>query len=336
MARKFNNDELIEPKQHNQKISDRINEAILKGMEIEPGDRPQLIENWLELMSSTKENLKVFKFDTVKVNNRGQIIKTERHLAKYFVEDFGNGITIEMIEIPGGTFMMGSPEVEEGRYKNESPQHEVTVSSFYMGKYEVTQAQWKAVAGLPQVMRELKPEPSIFKGDDLPVERVSWYDAVEFCARLSKATGREYKLPSKAQWEYACRAGTTTPFHFGETITTELVNYHEKYTYRNEPKGESIETTTPVGSFPPNAFGLYDMHGNVWERCADTYQEESYEGAPRDGSAWIVEGNNSKYVLRGGYLGFDPQGCCSDYRDGNAPNGDLIFIGFRCIATRTL
>ncbi|NEO21280.1 MAG: formylglycine-generating enzyme family protein, partial [Moorea sp. SIO4A5] len=126
-----------------------------------------------------------------------------------------------MVAIPEGSFIMGSPETEEGHTNDESPQHRVTVTSFFMGKYPVTQAQWQAVAALPQVNRELEPDPSHFKGKNRPVEQVSWYDAVEFCERLSQYTKRPYRLPSEAEWEYACRAGTTTPFHFGETITTD-------------------------------------------------------------------------------------------------------------------
>ncbi|MEO1672258.1 MAG: formylglycine-generating enzyme family protein [Cyanobacteria bacterium J06631_2] len=250
-----------------------------------------------------------------------------------------------MVKIPGGTFMMCSPESEEGRSDDESPQYEVIVPSFSMAKYPVTQAQWKAVAALPQIERELKLEPSEFKGDDLPVDTVSWLDAMEFCARLSKATGRGYRLPSEAEWEYGCRAGTTTAFHYGETITTELANYRGTDwkiedtvylgNYANAPKGEYREKTTPVDSFPPNGFGLYDMHGNVSEWCADTYQE-SYEGAPNDGSAWIVEGNNSKYVLRGGSWFNNPHDCRSADRSGSPPALDIVNVGFRCVATRTL
>jgi formylglycine-generating enzyme required for sulfatase activity/tRNA A-37 threonylcarbamoyl transferase component Bud32 len=363
LARKFNNDELLEPKQHNPKLSDRLNEGILKGLEVEPSDRPQTVKEWLErlkmspsptklsqntvVFGSRSVELKIFEFDTVKTNDRGEIIKREHHSARYFTEDLGNGITLEMVEIPGGTFMMGSPEAERKRKDDESPQHEVTVPSFYMGKYEVTQAQWKAVAAMPQVERELKldPElfPSKFKGEELPVEYVIWYDAVEFCKRLSKTTGREYKLPSEAEWEYACRAGTTTPFHFGETITTELVNYKgtdweyggKVYpgNYAKGPKGKYREETTPVGSFPPNAFGLYDLHGNVSEWCADRYQE-SYTGAPRDGSPWVTENSNS-YVLRGGSWKHLPRYCRSAVRLRNAPGYSFTTFGFRCIASRT-
>ena len=233
-----------------------------------------------------------------------------------------------MVEIPGGSFTMGSPKDELKRSNDESPQHEVTVPSFYMGKHEVTQAQWKQVGALPQIERKLKPNPSYFKGDNLPVEQVSWYDAVEFCKRLSQATGKEYRLPSEAEWEYACRVGTTTPFYFGETTTTELVNYNGDYTYADAPKGKYRRKTTAVGLFPPNAFGLYDMHGNIWEWCADTYQE-SYVGAPDDGSAWTVD-KRTRHILRGGSWLVNPLNCRSAKRIRLAPDVDGNNFGFRC------
>ncbi len=212
------------------------------------------------------------------------------------VEDLGDGISLEMVEIPGGEFWMGASEGEEGSYKNEYPQHKVKVSPFLIGKYPVTQAPWRAVASLPEIERELVSEPSYYKGDDLPVECISWYDAIEFCQRLSRATGREYRLPSEAEWEYACRAGTTTPFHFGETITPDLANYIKS------ARGK----TTPVGRFQvANSFGLYDMHGNVWEWCADHWHD-NYEGAPEDGKPWLrrmgffSKKENQERVLRGG------------------------------------
>jgi formylglycine-generating enzyme required for sulfatase activity len=176
---------------------------------------------------------------------------------------------------------MGSPLDETGRYGDEGPQHEVHLTEFKMGRTPITQAQWRAVAALPKFDLELKPEPSFFKGDNLPVERVSWFDAMEFCRRLSQHTGRHYTLPTEAQWEYACRAGTTTPFHFGETIRPQLANYDS----------EEGVGTTKVGIFPANDWGLQDMHGNVWEWCLDHWHE-NYEGAPEDGSAWL--GNPEK------------------------------------------
>jgi eukaryotic-like serine/threonine-protein kinase len=207
--------------------------------------------------------------EVVTVDSRGRVTNRVQATAQSYVQDLGNGVGLEMMAIPGGRFLMGSPETEVQRYSSESPQHEVTVAPFFLGKYAVTQAQWRAVAALPKVERDLDAAPSYFKGANRPVEGVSWYDAVEFCQRLSQASGRKYRLPSEAEWEYACRAGTTTPFHFGETITAELANYDGNSTSANAPKGKYRNQTTNVGSFPPNSFGLYDMHGNVWEWCAD-------------------------------------------------------------------
>ncbi len=222
---------------------------------------------------------------------------------KSFTEDLGKDAILEMVAIPGGTFIMGSPENEEGRDDTESPQHEVTLQPFYMSKYPITQNQYQAIMG---------KNPSHFKGGNRPVECVSSYDATEFCQKLSQKTGKTYKLPSESQWEYACRAGTTTPFYFGETITTDLVNYNGNYTYGNSPKGKYREQTTDVGIFPPNAFGLYDMHGNVWEWCADDWHK-NYEGAPTDGSAWL-ENDDDTPVLRGGSWIIFPDQCRSAFR----------------------
>ena len=193
---------------------------------------------------------------------------------------------IDLIRIPSGRFLMGSPADELGRYEKEGPQHGVELKSFFMSRTPITQSQWREVARMPQIERELKEDPSSFKGGNRPVENVSWYDAMEFCSRLSHHTGRDYTLPSEAQWEYACRAGTTTPFHFGETISTDLANYDGNYTYGSGKKGEYRQRTTDVASFPANAWGLHDMHGNVWEWCLDDWHD-SYEGAPEDGSAWL-------------------------------------------------
>ncbi|MFM6659733.1 MAG: formylglycine-generating enzyme family protein, partial [Microcystis panniformis] len=251
--------------------------------------------------------LSVFNFEIVRVNAKGEQIEKESKQSQYFREDLGNDITLEMVAIPGGTFTMGSPANEKDSYGDERPQHQVTVPPFFLGKYPITQAQWRAIASRTdlKVKQDLDLNPARFKdrpdSDRRPVEQVNWYDAIEFCARLSKLTVRvrEYRLPSEAEWEYACRAGTTTPFYFGETITGELANYNAGYTYSGEPKGQYRQQTTPVGKFPPNAFGLYDMHGNVWEWCADTWHD-NYDGAPRDGSAWIENGNDNCSILRGG------------------------------------
>ena len=220
---------------------------------------------------------------------------------------------------------MGAPETEETSIDWERPQHRVEIAPFYMGRYPVTQAQYQAVMG---------ENPSRFKGENNPVERVSWHKAKEFCQKLSKQTGKTYQLPSEAQWEYACRAGTTTPFYFGETISTEQANYNGNYTYGNGKRGINRGQTTPVGSFPPNAFGLYDMHGNVWEWCEDICHN-NYEGAPDDGSAWVA-GVARIRVLRGGSWANLPRVCRCASR--SFPGYGNIFYGFRVVSSsvRTL
>ncbi len=298
----------------------------------EHGEYLQIGEVQFKIPQPEDDNLQIFEFEVVTVNRSEEIIKREPKQARYFTEDLGNNVTLDMVEIPGGRFIMGSPEGEGG--DNEKPQHEVTVPSFFMGKFPVTQAQWKEIASLPKVERDLKPDPSYFKGDERPVEQVSWYDAVEFCQRLSRLTGKEYRLPSEAEWEYACRAGTTTPFHFGETITSELANYNASQTYAQEAKGEYTKQTTPVGQFPPNAFGLYDMHGNIWEWCADNWHD-NYEGAPTDGSAWTQGGDDNLSPLRGGSWDDNPLLCRSAYRILNVGERDSIIdyfsLGFRVV-----
>ncbi len=279
------------------------------------------------------------------LGRKAPVIKRSRQQAHCFIEDLRNGVELEMVSIPEGSFLMGSPINEPKRSSYESPQHQVTVPPFFMGKYPVTQAQWKAVAALSQVNRELNRDPSKFKGANRPVEQVSWYDAVEFCDRLSQYTGKSYSLPSEAEWEYACRARTTTPFHFGETITSELANYDATEVYGAGVKGTSRGETTPVGSFEvANTFGLYDMHGNVWEWCLDDWHD-NYEGAPTDGSPWFDNKNDNFYqkqgrtVLRGGSWDYYPLNCRSAYRTCTYSrvnrNND---IGFRivCAAGRIL
>ena len=202
-----------------------------------------------------------------------------------------------------------------------------------MGKFPVTQSQWKAIADFPKVNIDLNPDPSTFKGANRPVETVSWDDAIEFCARLSKKTEKTYRLPSEAEWEYACRAGTTTPFYFGETITTDLANYNGNYTYGSAPKGEYRQQTTDVGKFPANPFGLFDMHGTIWEWCQDEWHK-NYNGAPKDGSAWLVDNDNQTRLLRGGSWSNDPRLCRSAYRNYDARDSRYSFVGFRVVLVR--
>ena len=300
--------------------------------------------------SSGASTLPTFEFKVVTVNERGE--PSHRRLwAEFYEENLGNGVILEMVSIPGGTFTMGSLAGEKIRwnkeelemsfvpefyqlyhqfyhqlrsseskkilYSNEEPRHPRTIAPFFMGKFPVTQAQWQAVMNV---------NPSSWKGKNLPVENVSWNDAVEFCQRLSRQTGREYRLPSEAEWEYACRAGTTTSFHFGETITTDLANYKEIYQGR----------TTPVGSFGvANAFGLYDMHGNVYEWCADPWHK-NYQGAPSDGRVWESGGDDSLRVLRGGSWNFSPKDCRSAFRPCLGPGSRNYNVGLRvvCVFSR--
>jgi formylglycine-generating enzyme required for sulfatase activity len=261
------------------------------------------------------------------------------------VERLYRDVAITMVKIPAGRFLMGSPVDEPKRSPAEGPLHEVKLESFFMGQTPITQAQWREVACWQerpgeQWDRQLEPNPSYHHGkglqgedktgllplesniDQCPVESVSWWDAMEFCDRLSQRTGRNYTLPSEAQWEYACRAGTTTPFCFGETISPELANYDGNDAYADGPKGIWRRKTTPVGMFPANAWGMQDMHGNVWEWCADHWHSY-YHGAPDDGSPriwpearsliWQVE-NAELRPLRGGSWSFPPAFCRSAAR----------------------
>ena len=294
------------------------------------------------------------EFETVTVNSSGKVIKTETYQASYYEQVLvENNPPLVMMGIPEGEFIMGSPETEPRRHNSESPQHQVKVAPFWLAQTPITNAQWNFVANLPQIQRKLNSKESN-REDDHPVTDVSWYDAMEFCARLSRYTGRDYRLPSEAEWEYACRAGTKTPFHFGDTITSELANYACDVTYAEEPAGEYRGKTVPVKSFPPNAFGLYDMHGNVDEWCAHPWHE-NYQGAPEDSRVWDEQYNNDNYyqniaenlaellkdnrerILRGGSWSIYPGACRSAYRLRDNPVDSNGFLGFRvaCGGART-
>jgi eukaryotic-like serine/threonine-protein kinase len=271
--------------------------------------------------------LRSIQFASVKLDSSGKEVGKPQGKAEVFDESLGNGVNLTMVKIPAGKFLMGSPASEGDRESNESPQHEVSIPEFYMGQTEVTQAQWQAI------MWWNNPNPSQFKGDGkLPVDSVSWLEAMEFCKKLNEKTGRRYTLPSEAQWEYACRAGTTTPFAYGETITAAVVNYNGDYPYGNAPKGKYRQGTTPVGSFPPNLFGLYDMHGNVWEWCLDEWVG-NYNGAPTDGSARgdINSRAEKNRLLRGGSWDYNARYCRSAYRGIIGAWSGSSNVGFRLV-----
>jgi formylglycine-generating enzyme required for sulfatase activity len=232
---------------------------------------------------------------------------------------------IKLVKIPAGQFLMGSPAGEKYRFDNEGPQHLVTLKSFFLGQTPVTQAQWRVVARWPKIQLDLDPARASFWGPNRPIEYVSWEEAMEFCQRLNQKTGQQCTLPSEAQWEYACRAGTTTPFAFGETLRPDMASYSSvKEIYR--------EKSTDVCSFPANAWELYDMHGNVWEWCADHWHD-TYDNAPTDGSPWIDDsGNNLVRVLRGGSWFSNPWDCRSASRHRGLQDDRFICVGFRLCA----
>ncbi|MCZ8222783.1 MAG: SUMF1/EgtB/PvdO family nonheme iron enzyme, partial [Microcystis sp. LE19-84.1B] len=242
-----------------------------------------------------------------------------------FTEKLPNRVTLEMVSLLAGQFLMGSPDSDPDARDSEKPQHQVKVNSFAIGKYPVTQAQYEAVMGT---------NPSKFQNNPQnPVENVSWNDAQAFCQKLSQITGKTYRLPTEAEWEYACRAGTTTRFYFGDDA-----NQSGDYAWYS---ANSQSKTHPVGQKKPNAWGLYDMSGNVWEWCEDDWHD-NYIGAPKDGSAWPINNDNRSHLkcLRGGSWNSykAPDYCRSAIRSRNLPSYDNYSRGFRvvCGAGRTL
>jgi formylglycine-generating enzyme required for sulfatase activity len=250
-----------------------------------------------------------------------------------WLEPLGEGVALTMVTIPPGRFVMGSPPDEAERKDSEDPQHLVELEGFWMGQTPISQAQWRQVMGT---------NPSKFQGDrtdrdQRPVERVSWEEAMAFCAKLRERTGRHYSLPSEAQWEYACRAGTTTPFHCGATLISELANFNGTYTYGAAPKGVVRKETSQLDQFPANRWGLLDLHGNVWEWCLDEWHS-SYDGAPKDGRAWLErqgsshrepDGRRGARLLRGGSWTYHPAVCRSACRNYDHPGTRGSYVGFR-------
>ncbi len=302
-----------------------------------PMPKPVRIPNPVKVIKPTPTPapapLRTSSFETVTLDGNGREISRVTKQARYFTVELGNGVTLEMVDIPGGSFMMGSPANEADRYSDEGPRHRVNVPSFWMGRFEVTQRQWLAVMG------RFLTEPG-FRGDDLPVEPVSWNDAQEFLTALNRKLGLQnrgrrdqYRLPSEAEWEYAARAGTTTPFAFGETITPQIVNYDGNYPYASAPKGIYRKKTVPVGSLGlANAFGLFDMHGNVYEWCEDVYHS-NYSGAPTDGSAWLRGRDSWRRAMRGGSWRFDSKSVRSALRSMGARGDRNYYYGFRVVVS---
>jgi len=274
------------------------------------------------------------KLETVKVNSRGETIQKLRFETTYFEENLGGGVSLKMVHIPSGKFVMGAAKKEKETSKNEYPQREIVLPEFWIGQYVVTQAQWKATMG-PKIINTKKTDYATshittnkVKKPLQPIDNIFWTNAIDFCQKLSQKTGRDYRLPSNAQWEYACRAGTTTPFHFGNTLTPNLANYNGNYTYDQGPKGSYREQTTEVGCFPPNAFGLYDMHGNAWEWCLDGWQNFEVGSSLEQN---IQRLSRQKKSLRGGSWFYLPTNCRSAYHLTYPFHNRTDDIGFRVV-----
>jgi formylglycine-generating enzyme required for sulfatase activity/tRNA A-37 threonylcarbamoyl transferase component Bud32 len=291
-------------------------------------DAPTLPSASSPSVAGSAVKLTEIQFTSVKLNDKAVIIAKPPGTAQIYTEALDNSVGLNIVKIPGGKFMMGSPKSEKNRQDRESPQHEVTVAEFYLGQTLVTQAQYQAIMG---------NNPSEFKGNDkLPVENVTWLDAVAFCEKLSQKTNRTYRLPSEAEWEYACRAGTNTPYGFGETINLSVANYGVDF-FGGEVAGEEYrKKTTPVGSFPPNLFGLYDMHGNLEEWCLDELTN-NYNGAPTDGSARgdiVSRADHTSRLKRGGSWKLGAQDCRSAYRGDYIASVRFDYVGFRVVGVQ--
>ena len=263
--------------------------------------------------------------------HRGTLVEPAKPATKALGEsqglvlDLGKGVTMKLALIPAGKFMMGAPDSENGHCVDEEPVHEVTIAKpFYLGVYEVTQEQYAAI---------MASSLSFFRGKTNPVEMVTWGKAMEFCKKLSEKTGKSVRLPTEAEWEYACRAGTTTRFHTGATIGTDQANYDGSKSYGKALTEEFRQKTVPVGSFKPNGFGLYDMHGNVAEWCSDWYDEKYYGTSPKADPPGPRTGTSR--VLRGGSWKDGPVDCRSTCRDScelDVQNAGVI--GFRVAVVR--
>jgi formylglycine-generating enzyme required for sulfatase activity len=236
--------------------------------------------------------------------------------------DLGEGVAIDLVLVKAGTFQIGSPSSESNRGYDEGPQHEVAITTdFYIGKYEVTQMQYEKIIG---------SNPSHFKDAASPVEKVSWQEANEFCRRLSTSSGKTVRLPTEAEWEYACRAGTTTPFHFGPSLGSDSANIDGTGPYGGAPVSDYRKRTVAVASFPPNQWKIHDMHGNVMEWCSDFYAASYIPAGDPDKDPAGPE-SGSSHVLRGGAWTSKAQNCRSADRTQKGPTFRSNEAGFRIV-----
>ncbi|MEY2985088.1 MAG: hypothetical protein RLZZ568_1705, partial [Cyanobacteriota bacterium] len=286
-----------------------------------------LIAVWLEPPSPDQSiPLDTYRYRSARIDDAGNIASFAES-AQVYVEKSMNlppgAVPLEMVKIPAGSFVMGSPASEVGRNDDEDPKRWVTVPAFLMGRFEVTQAQYEAVMGT---------NPSHFNGINLPVEHINWYEAQEFIDRLNEMTGKNYRLPTEAEWEYAARARTESPFSYGETINSRLANFNEASDLNSNEVQESGRPTQEVDSLYPNPWGLYHVHGNVWEWVED-YWQNNYADAPTDGGAQLTGNSQGYKVLRGGSSESNIRQIRSASRLAVNPDGSFYDAGFRLVLT---
>jgi formylglycine-generating enzyme required for sulfatase activity len=287
------------------KKPDFLNPAHNDGPPVKPEPRPVIPVPYLHGWPADK--IKAWQQETASALNQPVIFRDALR---------SGSLGPEMVLIPPGSFIMGSPASEPERNKDEGPQHFVTFSkAFAIGRYAVTFEEYDAFC--LATLRSPVEDAGWGRGRR-PVINVSWQNARDYCAWLSDQTGKTYRLPSEAAWEYACRAGTDTPFHGGDTINPKQANYDG-----------NNEKTLPVGQFEPNAFGLHDMHGNVWEWVEDA-SHDSYAGAPNDGSVWEAAEAGAARVVRGGSWDSGARNCRCASRNDYQPDDQSDVVGFRC------
>ncbi len=256
--------------------------------------------------------------DSPSVKIRYKLLRTARSDRGETPKEFTNSIGMKLTLIPAGEFTMGSPDGEKERDGDEKQRRVKITKPYYLGVTEVTQQQYEQVMGT---------NPSSFKGSTRPVENISWNEAVEFCKTPSAQEGKKHRLPTEAEWEYACRAGTTTPFYFGSVLNGKQANCNGDIPYGTETKGAYLRRTTTVGSCSANAFGLYDMHGNVWEWCADWSRRDYDEKSPSEDPTGPISGASRR--IRGGSWSCRAGYCRSAERGGSAPDRRSHGTGFR-------
>ncbi|PZO42177.1 MAG: serine/threonine protein kinase [Pseudanabaena frigida] len=288
-----------------------------------PAIAPSLSQFSFEMATVAVNRIGIGKFAKFQLQ-----VNTKQRIGHFYIETLGNfqgkPISLEMVHIPAGKFYIGSPTNEMEHSDEETPRHAIDIPPFFISRFPITQRQWKVL---------MDNNPAIFIGNgDRPVESVSWEDVQSFCQKLIERSGKPYRLPSESEWEYACRAGTLTAFSFGETIAANLATYNASEPYKYAPKGIASASTTEVGSYPSNAFGLHDMHGNVWEWCEDNWHDD-YDLLPKDGSAWTKGGDRSCRIVRGGSWRDPAHYCRSAKRSKNPANQGDRCTGFRIAVT---